>query len=363
MRRIYAVLALTLVAAVIAPGDAQALELPAGFSTVEQVAGLDGPTALAYAPDGRLFVAEKAGRVRVVGADGRLQPDPVIDISDHVNSYWDRGLLGIAVDADFATNRSIYLLYVHEANALNPTGAKTSRLTRIRVTSDNELEDPDAPETVLLGSVAQAPCPAPAHTVDCIPADGFSHAIGTVRADPDGTLWLGSGDGTSWRGADPQALRTYDENSLSGKLMHVDREGRGVPGHPFCPTERDLTKVCTKLYAKGFRNPFRFHLRPGAGPVVGDVGWEMREELDVTRPRPQLRLAVLRGHVPDVGLQGHGRAAPPSTTPARPRTTRRPTSTPRPRGTRRSWPGRATRASSTRPSTGAPGSSATTRRA
>ena len=282
-RRIYAVLAVTVVAAVIAPGDAQALGLPEGFSTVEQVAGLDGPTALAYAPDGRLFVAEKAGRVRVVGADGRLHPTPVIDISDHVNSYWDRGLLGIAVDADFATNRSIYLLYVHEANALDPTGAKTSRLTRIRVTSDNELEDPEAPETVVLGSVSQAPCPAPAPTVDCIPADGFSHAIGTVRADPDGTLWLGSGDGTSWRGADAQALRTYDENSLSGKLMHVDREGRGVAGHPFCPTERDLTKTCTKLYAKGFRNPFRFHLRPGAGPIVGDVGWEMREELDVTR--------------------------------------------------------------------------------
>ena len=210
--------------------------------------------------------------MRVVSADGRLQADPVIDISDHVNAYWDRGLLGIAVDADFATNRSIYLLYVYEANALDPTGSKTSRLTRIRVTSDNELEDPDAPETVLLGSVAQGPCPAPADTVDCIPADGFSHAIGTVRADPDGTLWLGSGDATSWRGADAQALRTYDERSLSGKIMHVDRQGRGVPGHPFCPAESDLTKVCTKLYAKGFRNPFRFHLRPGAGPVVGRRG-------------------------------------------------------------------------------------------
>ena len=279
-----AVLAVTLVAAVIAPRDARALELPANFSTVEQVAGLDGPTALAYAPDGRLFVAEKAGRVRVVGADGRLHPEPVIDISDHVNSYWDRGLLGIAVDADFASNRSVYLLYVHEANALDPTGAKTSRLTRIGVTQDNELEEPDAPETVVVGSVAQSPCPAPADTVDCIPADGFSHAIGTVRADPDGTLWLGSGDATSWRGADAQALRTYDEHSMSGKIMHVDRQGRGVPDHPFCPGERDLTKVCTKLYAKGFRNPFRFHLRPGAGPVVGDVGWETREELDVTRP-------------------------------------------------------------------------------
>lgn len=283
MRRIFVVLAVTLFAVVSAPRAAHALVLPAGFSTVEQASGLDGPTALAYAPDGRLFVAEKAGRVRVAGADGRLRPEPVIDISDHVNSYWDRGLLGIAVDADFATNRSIYLLYVYEANGLDPTGPKTSRLTRIRVSSDNELEDPDAPETVLLGSVAQGPCPAPANTVDCIPADGFSHAIGTVRADPDGTLWLGSGDATSWRGADAQALRTYDERSLSGKIMHVDRQGRGVGGHPFCPSESDLTKVCTKLYAKGFRNPFRFHLRPGAGPVVGDVGWETREELDVTQ--------------------------------------------------------------------------------
>ena len=127
LRRIFVVFAVALVAAVGAPRDAQALELPAGFSTVEQVAGLDGPTALAYAPDGRLFVAEKAGRVRVVGADGRLRAEPVIDISDHVNSYWDRGLLGIAVDAEFATNRSIYLLYVHEANGARSRPARRRR--------------------------------------------------------------------------------------------------------------------------------------------------------------------------------------------------------------------------------------------
>lgn len=297
------VFAVALVAAVGAPRDAQALGLPAGFSTVEQVAGLDGPTALAYAPDGRLFVAEKAGRVRVVGADGHLRAEPVIDISDHVNSYWDRGLLGIAVDAEFATNRSIYLLYVHEANGLDPTGPKTSRLTRIGVTSDNELEDPSEPETVVLGTVALAPCPAPADTVDCIPADGSSHAIGTVRADLDGTLWLGSGDAASWTRADPLALRTYDERSLSGKIMHVDRQGRGVPGHPFCPTVIDLTKVCTKLYAKGLRNPFRFHLRPGAGPVVGDVGWELREELDVTRPGRSYGWPCYEGNVRTSGYR------------------------------------------------------------
>ena len=215
---------------------------------------------------------------------GGCNPNPVIDISDHVNSYWDRGLLGIAVDANFAANHFLYLLYVNETNALNPSGAKTSRLTRIRVTSANRPENPDAPETVLLGAGTQAPCPPPADAVDCIPADGLSHSIGTVRADPDGTLWLGSGDASGFWGADPQALRTYDEQSLAGKIIHVDRDGRGLPGHPFCPGETDLSKVCTKLYAKGFRNPYRFQLRPGAGPLVGDVGWNSYEELNSVRP-------------------------------------------------------------------------------
>ena len=132
-----------------------------------------------------------------------------------MNSYWDRGLLGIAVDADFATNGFLYLLYVYEANALNWTGAKTSRLTRITVTRDNRPRTPRRRRRCSLGSVAQAPCPAPADTVDCIPADGFSHAIGTVRADPDGTLWSGRETARVWDGADPKAVRTYDEQTAS----------------------------------------------------------------------------------------------------------------------------------------------------
>jgi glucose/arabinose dehydrogenase len=282
--RLLVVLAAALAAVAFAPRDAVALDLPAGFSTVEVAAGLDGPTALAYAPDGRLFVAEKAGRVRVVDADGRLQPDPVIDISGHVNSYWDRGLLSIAVDPQFATNHYLYLLYVNETNAIDPTAAKTSRLTRIQVTADNGVVNPGAPETVLLGTASQVPCPPPGDFVDCLPADGFSHSIGTVRADPDGTLWLGSGDASGFWGADPKAVRTYNENSLAGKIIHVGRDGRGLAGHPFCPAETDLDKVCTKLYAKGFRNPFRFQLGTGQGPLVGDVGWNTTEELDVAQP-------------------------------------------------------------------------------
>ena len=63
----------------------------------------------------------------------------------------------------------------------------------------------------------------------------------------------------------------------------MDREGRGLPGHPFCPDDTDLSHICTKAYAKGFRNPFRFSLRSDGTPVVGDVGWTATEEVDVVR--------------------------------------------------------------------------------
>jgi glucose/arabinose dehydrogenase len=277
--------AFALLALLSAPGAARAdLDLPAGFAEIPLAEGLADPTALAYAPDGRMFIAEKAGRVRVVSAAGSLRGAPVIDIGGHVATAGDRGLLGIAVDSDFATNGFVYLLYTYDEDAAHPTAEKTARLTRIKVLPDDSVANALSPETVLLGTTGTAPCPAPADTSDCMPSTSDSHTIGTVRADPDGTLWVGAGDGAQYNYMDPTALRAYDERSMAGKIMHVDRQGRGLPGHPFCPGVTDLTLVCTKLYAKGFRNPFRFQLRPGTTPVVGDVGWDTSEELDLIGP-------------------------------------------------------------------------------
>src|SRR5215211_4573744 len=262
---------------------AGATTLPAGFGETTLASGLNAPTAVDWAPDGRMFIAEKRGVVRVRTPGGDLLT--LLDIRDEVNNVSDRGLLGLAVDTDFETNGYLYLLYAYELNPLSPdsTGPMVSRLTRVKVKPDNTLENPGDPETVILGTESDEPCPSPDNTVDCIPADFYWHVIGTVRSDPtDGTLWVGSGDshpfavdGTSYR---PLDVRTY-----AGKILHVDRNGRGLPNHPFCPNEVDLTDVCTKIYAKGFRNPFRFTLRPGKGPVVGDVG-NGHEELDLIRP-------------------------------------------------------------------------------
>src|SRR5436190_1057363 len=258
---------------------ARATSYPDGFAERTLAGGLNSPTAVAWAPDGRMFVAEKSGRVRVVTAAGQLLSTPLIDISSHVNDYWDRGLLGIAVDSDFVHNHYLYLLYVYDSDPMNHTGPKTSRLTRVVVQSNNTVANPSSPEKVLLGTYAMTPCSTPSNGLDCIPAEGGSHSIGTVRSAPDGTLWVGSGDAWNYQ------FRTYDEQSFAGKIIHVDRDGKGLAGHPFCPSDTNLADVCTKVYAKGFRNPFRFSLRgDGKGPAVGDVGEDSREELDLLQP-------------------------------------------------------------------------------
>src|SRR5688500_10474872 len=181
-------------------GSAEAATLPTGFEERSVASGLTLPTAITWAPDGRMFVAEKRGVVHVVNLDGTMQQ--LLDISAHVQSYGDRGLLGIAADTDFATNHWLYLLYVYEPTPAPAGGARTSRLTRVTVGDDNTT----SAETVILGSVT-TPCPVGSNTLDCIPSDRDVHSIGTVRSAPDGTLWLGSGDASDWSKADPTALR------------------------------------------------------------------------------------------------------------------------------------------------------------
>jgi glucose/arabinose dehydrogenase len=264
-------------------GPASAANPPTGFEDQVVASGFTAPTAVASAPDGRTFVAEKGGRVRVITPDGTVQSTPVLDISSQVNDYHDRGLLGIAVDKNFASNGYLYLLYTYDVTPLNADSgsAMVARLSRVTVSSQNTA----GPETLLLGSYASGPCPTASNTLDCIPSNGLSHSIGTVRVDPnDGTLWVGVGDSASYTTVDELAFRTYDEKSFAGKILHVDTNGNGLVGHPLCPTDTDLTHVCTKLYAKGFRNPFRFNVRPGKPPVGGDVGWDSTEEVNVIKP-------------------------------------------------------------------------------
>jgi glucose/arabinose dehydrogenase len=233
-----------------------------------------------------MYVVQKDGEVFTVPpgsdtAEPLLKDGQTWNIANQVSYYGDRGLLGITVDSGFASNHYIYLLFTHKAfgAAADSGDAASSQLMRVEL---NATGDRVVDTQVILGTQSTTACSMPpANDYDCIPSDSDTHSIGSVRSAPDGTLFVGSGDGTGWTTVDQNALRTYDERSLAGKILHIDRDGHGLPGHPFCPSNSNLGDVCTKLYAKGFRNPYRFKLRPGGGLRVGDVGWSEREEVDL----------------------------------------------------------------------------------
>jgi glucose/arabinose dehydrogenase len=270
-------LALLTVALLAMPAAAgAAVTVPTGFDQRVLAAGISQPTQVAWAPDGRMFVAEKPGRIRVVTAAGALLTAPLMDITARVNSQQDRGLLGIALSPTFAVDHQLFYVFTYELQPGTPDSdaPMVARVERVTVNADNTVSAP----TVVLGTDVSGPCPRVSDT--CMPSDGRSHSIGTIRFGPDGTLWIGLGDSADYNVVDELAFRAQEEGVMSGKLLHVDTSGRGLPGHPFCPSETDLTKTCTRLYAKGFRNPYRFTITAGGVPLVGDVGWGSREELD-----------------------------------------------------------------------------------
>ncbi|MDQ6907407.1 MAG: PQQ-dependent sugar dehydrogenase, partial [Chloroflexota bacterium] len=255
--------------------------LPTGFSTQVVAAGIDQPTGFAFAPDGRIFITAKHGLVWVVKG-GTVLPTPLIDINTIVNDYGDRGLLGIAVDPNFATTSPyIYLLHTYENNPADPTGKKTARLARYTVNGD--VASPASAQTILgtvVGDAAHPSCNDFAIGADCIVSDNLSHSIGSVRFASDGTLFVSMGDGASFNFADDDALRVQNLDSLAGKVLHITTAGKGIATNVF--SDGNLSHNRSKVWAYGFRNPFRFTLRPGTNvPYLGDVGWDTWEEVNV----------------------------------------------------------------------------------
>ena len=179
---------LSLVALLSAPAAAHAdPQLPDGFSKVTLASGLWDPTAFAFAPDGRIFIVEKRGRVAVARPAAR-RPKTGDRDPDTSPSPATAACSASRVDTDFETNHYVYLLYTYDdGSALQGPEDRAADADQGR----RPTTPSNAGEVVLLGSIGDAPCPAPANDVDCIPSTSNSHSIGTVRADPDGTLWVG----------------------------------------------------------------------------------------------------------------------------------------------------------------------------
>ncbi|MGB2696094.1 MAG: PQQ-dependent sugar dehydrogenase [Dehalococcoidia bacterium] len=242
------------------------------------VGGLDQPTAFAFAPDGRIFIAGKRGDVRIA-RDGVLLPTPFIQLA--ADTFAQRGLLGLALDPNFETNGYVYLYYTLERQGANPKGPRTARL--VRVTAGGDIAAAGS-EMVLLGSVvgdsSRPSCADLPVGNDCLPADGCCHVGGGLRFASDGTLFVATGDGAS---TIERRFRSQNLDSLAGKMLRINPDGSAPRDNPYFTGDPAANR--SKVWAYGLREPFRFGLQPGTDlPFIGDVGSLFWEEINIAYP-------------------------------------------------------------------------------
>ncbi len=257
-----------------APGQA-APQLPPNFALATVQERLNFPVQVAWLPDGTMLVLEKRGVLKGF-SNGSMHI--VADLSESTNDYWDRGMLGMAVDIDFANNRLLYLNRVFENNTTKYAGTKTSQLVRIVLDSSNRMVPGSM--LALLGTATPSSCEDVAMTADCIPADSSTHSVGDVIAAPDGTLYVSNGDGSDFAFNDPVSMRAQWLDSLAGKVLRIDRNGRGLPGNPHFTGNANDNR--SKVLAHGLRNPWRLALNRQTGSLyIADVGSDYFEEINV----------------------------------------------------------------------------------
>src|SRR5258705_13099950 len=171
--------------------NAIAASLPTGF-TETSITGLTAPTAMAFAPDGRLFVCQQGGQLRVI-KNGSLLSAPFISLT--VDSAGERGLLGVALDPSFPSNNFVYVYYT----ATTPT--IHNRVSRF--TANGDVAVGGSEQVILdLNTLSSA----------------TNHNGGGIHFGPDGKLYIGAGENAS--GAKAQTL-----SNLLGKILRVNADG------------------------------------------------------------------------------------------------------------------------------------------
>jgi len=315
--RMLSVLAFSALAATFTalPGSAGAQTLPPGFHDSIVISGLIRPTVVRFSPDGRIFVAEKSGIVKVFSSLTATTPTIFADLTTNVDNYWDRGLLGMALDPAFPTNPYVYVLYAYDApiggmapvwndGCPTPPGPNTDgcvisgRLSRL--TANGNVMS--GAEKVLVNAWGQQ-----------FP----SHSLGSLQFGADGALYASDGDGASMGtvdygqfGGNPlgdppggvggtmqpptaeggalraQSLRRQpgEPAVLNGTVIRVDPStGDALSTNPLASSSDANAR---RIVADGLRQPFRFTIQPSTNELwIGDVGNEVWEEINVA-PSP-----------------------------------------------------------------------------
>jgi glucose/arabinose dehydrogenase len=218
--------------------------LPAGF-TETSISGLSNPTAMEIAPDGRIFVCQQGGSLRVI-KDGALLSTPFLTLS--VDADGERGLLGVAFDPNFASNNFVYVYYTVLSN---PRHNRVSRFT-----ANGDVAVPGS-ETIIL-------------ELDNL-TSAQNHNGGAIHFGPDGKLYVAVGENAT--AANAQTL-----SNMLGKVLRINTDGTPPPDNPFFNQAAGNNR---SIWALGLRNPFTFTFQPGTGRmIINDVGQNTWEEIN-----------------------------------------------------------------------------------
>ena len=259
-----------------------AAAVPPEFEGPTQVVAVNSPTALAFTPNGRMLITTKAGKLWV-HRDGDLPNEKVLalDLSNRICADFERGLLGVAVDPDFGTNRFIYLYYTfnkHDTCKQNTANSPVNRVSRFRLGANDKVRA--GSETILINN---------------IPSPNGNHNGGDLQFGGDKLLYVSVGDGGCDL-KDPTRCAPDNRNArrlhlLLGKILRITRNG-GIPGgNPYADDpagvrcnqtgRTTMGKLCEEIFATGLRNPFRIAFDQGSSRFfINDVGQNAWEEID-----------------------------------------------------------------------------------
>ncbi len=297
-------------------------QLPTGFFSSVVQNTYTAPMGVVFNANGTsMFIWDKAGHVYISKWNGSTyvkQTAAALDISDEVGDWRDFGLLSFCLDPDFDVNGLVYLYYIVDRHFLLFSGtgqynaatndyfkAAIGRVTRYRMNLGGTTTTDYSSRKILIGE----------SITTGIPLLHESHMGGSLIFGRDKTLLLTTGDGASYASADVGsagetyyvqaladgiirsqenvgALRAQMINSLSGKLLRFDpNTGNGITSNPFYDAANPRSPK-SRVWAMGFRNPFRMSIQPNTGSTnpaagdpgtffVGDVGWNTWEEISV----------------------------------------------------------------------------------
>jgi glucose/arabinose dehydrogenase len=194
-----------------------------------------------FAPDGRLFVAEQAGKVLIAKPDGTLAT--FLNISTKVDSNGERGLQALTFDPNFSTNRYVYLHYTKKATSTTPAH---NRIVRVTARGDKVVT---GSEKLIFRLDNQS--------------TGVLHHGGAIDFGKDGKLYVATGE--NFTPTNAQQL-----TNLFGKMLRINKSGTIPPNNPFYATTSGKNRA---IWALGLRNPFKFAIQPGTGTIlINDVG-------------------------------------------------------------------------------------------